>query len=57
VELACECREFDYFHSEDPVESAGLVVSDEAAVLWDRTLKRSGFPVFAKDATEQLITT
>jgi uncharacterized protein YfiM (DUF2279 family) len=55
IDLACECRDYDYFHSDDPVEAAGLVVSDEVALLWDRTLRRSGFPVFAKDAAEQLL--
>jgi hypothetical protein len=39
VDLACLARECDYFHSDDPVEAAGLVVSDEIAVMWRRMLE------------------
>lgn len=55
IDLACEIRDYDYFHSDDPVEAAGLVVSDEVALLWGRILQRSEFAVFATDAAEQLV--
>jgi hypothetical protein len=55
IDLSCEIRDVDYFRSDDPVEAAGFVVSDEVAVLWGRTLERSGFPVFAKDAAGQFV--
>jgi hypothetical protein len=55
IDLACDIREYDYFRSDDPVEAAGLLVSDEVALLWGRMLERSGFPVFAKDAAAQLV--
>jgi len=34
IDLACETRDYDYFHSEDPMEAAGFVVSDAVALLW-----------------------
>ncbi len=33
IDLACETRHYDYFHSEDPMEAAGFVASD--AVRWE----------------------
>jgi hypothetical protein len=36
VDVACETGGLDYFRSEDPVEAAKIVISDEVAVLWRR---------------------
>jgi hypothetical protein len=55
LDFASDLRDYDYFHTEDPVEAAGLVVSDEVALLWGRVLRRSGFPEFAKVAAPQLV--
>lgn len=55
IDLACEVRGYDYFRSEDPVEAAKLVVSDEVARLWSRVLDHSGFATFAAQAAPQLI--
>ena len=33
VDLACDMKSYDYFHSDDPVEAAKFVVSDAVAVL------------------------
>lgn len=48
-------RDYDYVRSQDPVEAAGFVVSDAAALLWASLLDRNGFPGFAKRAAPQLI--
>jgi hypothetical protein len=55
IDLACEMRDYDYFHSEDPVEAARFVVSDAAALMWGRVLDHYGFPEFAERAAPQLI--
>ena len=55
IDLACETRDMDYFRSDDPVEAAGLVVSDEVALLWARVREESGFATFAQLAAAQLI--
>ena len=55
IDLACETRDMDYFRSDDPVEAAGLVVSDEVALLWARVREESGFPAFAQLAASQLV--
>jgi hypothetical protein len=55
IDLACETRDLDYFRSDDPVAAAGLVVSDEAVLLWARTRETSGFATFAHVAAAQLI--
>lgn len=55
IDLACETRDLDDFRSDDPVEAAGLVVSDEVALLWARVREESGFPAFAQVAAAQLI--
>lgn len=48
IDLACEMRDYDYFRSQDPVEAAGFVVSDAAALRWATLLDRYGFPGSAK---------
>jgi hypothetical protein len=55
IDFACEVRRRDYFRSEDPVESAKVVVSDEVSRLWGRILEHSGFATFAEQAAPQLI--
>jgi hypothetical protein len=55
VDLACDMKSYDYFHSDDPVEAAKFVVSDAVAVLWESVLRHEGFAGFARRAPEQLI--
>jgi hypothetical protein len=55
VDLACEMKSRDYFHSDDPVEAAKFVVSDAVAVLWESVLRHDGFAAFARRVPEQLI--
>jgi hypothetical protein len=55
IDLACEVRGVDYFRSEDPVEAAKVVVSDEVALLWTRVRDHAGFPAFAERAAPQLV--
>jgi hypothetical protein len=55
IDLACEMRDYDYFHSEDPLEAARFVVSDAAALLWGKLQAQHGFAGFAERAAPQLI--
>jgi hypothetical protein len=55
VDLACETKVFDYFHSDDPVEAAKFVVSDAVAVLWESVLRHDGFTAFVQRVPAQLI--
>ncbi|HEX2746272.1 MAG TPA: hypothetical protein VHO07_21550 [Streptosporangiaceae bacterium] len=55
IDLACEIRGVDYFHSEDPVEAARFVVSHAAAALWQTMLDQHGFAAFSERAAPQLI--
>ena len=55
VDLTCAMRAYDYFRSEDPVEAAGVVVSDVVALLWARMREVYGFAGFAARASSQLI--
>lgn len=55
IDLANDARDSDYFHSQDPVEAAGFVLSDAAALLWEFTTGRHGFATFAGRAAQQLI--
>jgi hypothetical protein len=55
IDLACDMRGYDYFRSEDPLEAARIVVSDEVALLWGRVLDYCGLPAFAERAAPQLI--
>jgi len=55
IDLACETRDYDYFHSEDPMEAAGFVVSDAAALLWATLQAEHGFAGFAQRAAPQLL--
>ena len=55
VDLACDMKSYDYFHSDDPVEAAKFVVSDAVAVMWESVLRHDGFAAFARRVPEQLI--
>ncbi len=55
IELAIEMDGYDYFRSEDPVEAAGFVVSDTAALLWGTVREHHRFAEFAQRAAAQLI--
>jgi hypothetical protein len=55
VDLACDMRRYDYFHSDDPVEAAKFVVSDAVAALWESVLRHDGFAAFAGRVPQQLI--
>ena len=55
VDLACDMKSYDYFHSDDPVEAAKFVVSDAVAALWESVLRHDGFAAFAQCVPEQLI--
>lgn len=55
IDLACDMRGHQYFRSEDAIEAAGIVVSDEVALLWARMLERDGLTGFCATATAQLI--
>jgi hypothetical protein len=55
IDLACDMKSYDYFHSDDPVEAAKFVVSDAAAALWESVLAHDGFAAFAQRVPEQFI--
>jgi hypothetical protein len=55
IDLACELRDYDYVRSEDPIEAAAVVVSDEIAVLWRHLLDHHGFAGFAAPAAAQFL--
>src|SRR5438128_2703497 len=55
IDLACEMRGVEYFHSEDPVEAARFVVSHAVSALWQTMLDQHGFAAFAGRAAPQLI--
>lgn len=55
IDLACEAREYDYFRSEDPMQAAGVVVSDAVERLWTAVRDAHGFAAFAERAAPQLI--
>ena len=55
VDLACDMKRYDYFHSDDPVEAAKFVVSEAVAALWESVLRHDGFAALAGRAPEQLI--
>jgi hypothetical protein len=55
VDLACTLRDMDFVWSQDPVAAAGVVVSDEVAVLWRHLLERDGVDGFARVAMAQLL--
>jgi hypothetical protein len=55
IDLANDIRDYEYFHSDDPVEAARFVVSDAVSALWQTVLAQHGFEEFARRAARQLI--
>ena len=55
IDLACETKGVIYFHSEDPVAAMGMVVSEQAQLLWGAYLAHEGFATFARRAAAQFI--
>jgi len=55
IDLAQEMQSYDYFRSDDPIEAARIVVSDEVSMLWSRVLDQVGFDGFARSAAPQLV--
>lgn len=55
IDLACETKRYDMFRSDDPIEAARFVVSDEASLLWTRLLKEYGLAGLAPRAASQLV--
>lgn len=55
IDLACQLRDYEFVRSEDPIEAAAVVVSDEIAVLWRHLLEHRGFAGFAARAAEQFL--
>lgn len=55
VDLACETKSHDLFHTEDPMEAANFAVPDAVATLWRALRDHHGFTGFARLAAPQLI--
>jgi hypothetical protein len=55
IDLARETKDYELFHSEDPMEAVGFVVSDAVAALWRALRDHHGFTGFARLAAPQLI--
>lgn len=55
IDLACETSGVDYFRSEDPVEAARFVVSDEAAAMWSRLRDARGANHMVEQAVGHLL--
>jgi hypothetical protein len=55
IDLICEAADVHYFHSDDPVQAANLVVSTTVGALWKASLEHEGFPAFARRAAPQLL--
>lgn len=55
IDLACETKRYDLFRSDDPIEAARFVVSDEVNLLWTRLLQEYGLAGFAPRAASQLV--
>ncbi|MGI5134229.1 MULTISPECIES: hypothetical protein [unclassified Streptomyces] len=54
VDLACYCKAYQCFRSDDPMEAAKFVASDAVAALWTTMLHRHGQAEFAQRAMPQL---
>jgi hypothetical protein len=55
LDLMCEATDMHYFHPEDPVQAANLVVSDVVPLLWKASLEHEAFAAFARRAAPQLL--
>jgi hypothetical protein len=55
IDLAAQTADHEYFHSEDPMQAAGFVVSEAVTALWGTVRDREGFPAFTTLAAGQFI--
>lgn len=55
IDLAKESRDYHLFRSEDPMQAAGVVISDAVEYLWLRLRDHHGFEGFARHAAPQLL--
>ncbi|MHB1500079.1 MAG: hypothetical protein ACYCYK_02730 [Candidatus Dormibacteria bacterium] len=55
VDLAHDAKGTYYFRSEDPIEAARIVISDEVEVLWSRLQSQMDFTSFARRSASQLV--
>lgn len=55
IDLAQASGEYDFFRSEDPVQAAGVVISDVVGRMWASFRDRHGFAGFAERAAPQLL--
>lgn len=55
VDLACYCKTYQCFRSDDPMEAAKFVASDAVDALWTTMLQRHGPAEFAERAMPQLV--
>lgn len=55
VDLAREMGGYEYFRSEDPIQAARIVISDEVERLWSRLRQQLDFDTFARRAAPQLL--
>ena len=55
LDLARETGSYDYFRSDDPIEAARIVISDEVELLWARLRQHLDFPAFARRVAPQLL--
>ncbi|GGJ53088.1 hypothetical protein GCM10010121_074860 [Streptomyces brasiliensis] len=55
VDLACYCKAYQCFRSDDPMEAAKFIASDAVAALWTTMLQGHGPVAFAERAMPQLV--
>lgn len=55
IDLAGESREYDYFHSDDPMEAARFVVSDAVVAMWSRLQDEYGANHLVERAATHLV--
>ncbi len=55
VDLAHDTKGTYYFRSEDPIEAARIVISDEVEVLWSKLRSQMDFDSFARRSSRQLV--
>jgi hypothetical protein len=55
IDLACDTRRHDYFHSDDPMEAARFVVSDAVVAMWSRLRDAYGANHMVASAAADLV--
>jgi len=55
IDVLCQMHDYEYVHSQDPVQAAGIVVSDRVDLLWRTILEAQGFQAFTRTAARQLL--